>query len=251
MRFASETLEKGIATWSDLAAANPGVPDYQDHLAGTYLNLGYLMEATGRPREALPFHRKGVSILTKVVADHADNPDVARYQNTLALGYTHIGICCGDLLDLRGAADAFGRVVELRERLVAAHPENPDFRYHLVLAHSNAGLGLYRMKGADPAAGKAYDKALDVGSKLLRDYPENAFYHNVYASALSNQGVFLRLRGQCDQAVAAIKQSIEHQRIAIARDPGTDHYKRGLVSHLADFAVTLSSAAAWRRRSPL
>ena len=137
-----------------------------------------------------------------------------------------------------GAADAFGRVVELAS----------DWWPHIPRIPTSAIIWSWPTRTPDSVVpnerrrsrrGQGHDKALDVGSKLLRDYPESAPYHNAYASALSNQGVFLRLRGQCDQAVAAIKQSIEHQRIAIARDPGTDYYKMGLVGHLADLAVTL------------
>ncbi len=113
------------------------------------------------------------------------------------------------------------------------------------------------MQREPAAARQVLEKAVEIGSKLVKDYPDRDPYRDAFAAALGNLAVSLRQRGQGKAAVGLLKQAIEQEQVAVARSGGLGHFRRMLGVLFRDLAdtftmmgrVTEAAEAARQRRA--
>jgi Flp pilus assembly protein TadD len=96
--------------------------------------------------------------------------------------------------------------LQLQERLVAEHPQVPQYRQLLASTHSNLGL-LLKDIGRVADAEKAYRQALQLYERLVAEHPQVPQYRQELARTHNNLGVLLRATGRVADAEKSLSPS--------------------------------------------
>src|SRR5947207_968264 len=79
---------EGLALRKRLAADFPTRPDFRQWLARSHNNLGVLLHATGRLKEAEAAYAEGLALRKRLAADFPTRPD---FRQDLAWSYSNLG----------------------------------------------------------------------------------------------------------------------------------------------------------------
>jgi tetratricopeptide (TPR) repeat protein len=133
-----------------LAEANPNVTDFQSNLSSTYQVIGWALNQTGKPAEALASFEQAITIMQKL-AD--SSPDVMEWQTEMA---NNLGFVGGMHLKAGRNADAVAslrRAVKLLAQLPSLRPAE---LYNLACGHAMlAGLAGKPGAGVNATEGRA------------------------------------------------------------------------------------------------
>jgi tetratricopeptide (TPR) repeat protein len=216
---AEAEYEKALEIATSLNREHPTVPDYQITLAGTHADLANLFgNAYGAERlqEAEAHFDKAVATQTTLVRNHPLVPryreDLARYHNNLGLLYHRTG-------KHKPAETAFLRAVETRTHLAEEQPRIARYQKAVVESYNNLGL-LYqqtvhdRMPEEEKAnvyqkAEQAYQKALEVGTKLVDEHPHVSDFQQALARGNYLVGFLYIIMKRPEQAEAAFHKALE------------------------------------------
>lgn len=145
--------------------------DEQGAEGALYKGMAYVIIGEQQGSQALL--RKGVALLEDGLAQQ---PDVAKAQKMLGIGYARLG-------DVKQAIGAFEEAVRLA-------PDEPEHLYGLA--------NVYELEGRDPAViERLYQRALAI--------------QPAQAQTRINYGRFLETQGRLDEAIVQYQQAIEEQ----------------------------------------
>jgi len=96
-------------------------------------------------------------------------------------------------------------------------------------AQANKRLAdISRLLGENAAAKEAYDKAIDLLSRLMAESPGDASYRQELAASYSMLGEVLRGTGRVDEAAASYQKALDLERKLLTDFPGQPDYRREL-----------------------
>ena len=119
-RTGGGSLRAAVDIMQKLVADSPAQPDYRSLLAAGHQNLGNLLFATGRPREAEECYRAGRDLFQKLADEFPRRPD---YRRDLARSHNNLGALCGETGRPQEAEEAFRAAIAIQRKLAAELPD--------------------------------------------------------------------------------------------------------------------------------
>jgi tetratricopeptide (TPR) repeat protein len=163
---ALEIGQKGLQAWRQLAAAEPGVPEFQANLAMAHVRIANFLAQAGQLPEALESLGEAESIYQR--GELADSQDFG-----LRMRFASVAAQTGNYLALLGqqreALEKFDKALELLAPVIAAAPEHPVATYTLANALSGKADAQSRL-GVHAAALETWDQALAVASPQTQPF---------------------------------------------------------------------------------
>ena len=153
------------------------MPEYQVDLGGSYLDLGGLVRAEGRPADSLHWYDLAIRTLTPV---YEKDPRAVRARLFLRKRHSNRAVAYDELKQYSEAVKDWDKAIEL-------DPQD-------VNAHSNLGLAFYHQ-------GK-FEKAVAASQQAIRLDPKSADAHHNLGNALSDQG-------KLPEAIDAYRKTVE------------------------------------------
>ena len=170
----------------------PDEPQYAEELARTLYNRGILRWNSGSVDASEADFREAIRLLEPLAASR----DGAR--QGLARVLNNLGSVEFTLEDLDEARVLYERAIDAGERLLAASPDNREYRLELAKYNNNLAALLYEQRQHDLAAARS-ERAVDLMTELARLAPSLAIER---ADAHNLRGVIL----QAQDAVAAQRE---------------------------------------------
>jgi tetratricopeptide (TPR) repeat protein len=164
---ARDAFGKALAIDQSLAAAHPGVPDFQRGLSVSWDRIGDVCKAAQDWQGARDAFGKALAIDQSLAAAHPGVPD---FQRGLAVSWVKIGDVCKAAQDWQGARDAFGKALAIWQALAAAHPAVPDFQRGLAVSWVKIG-DVCKAAQDWQGARDAFGKALAIDQSLAAAHP--------------------------------------------------------------------------------
>jgi len=184
-------------------------------------SLGRILRMLGKNKEARTQDEAAVASFEALVARR---PDVADYQNRLAMSHSSLG----NVLAATGRADlaagAYKKAITIYEALIARHPDGPDYQNGLANCHNNLGNLLGIAGRSDDAAG-AYNEAITIYEALTARHPDLPEYQNGLANSHNSLANLLRTAGRSGEAAVALKKAVKIGDALVARHPDVPEYQ--------------------------
>jgi len=120
----------------------------------------------------------------------------------------------------------------------ARQAKSTDALYYILF--TRGGI-LYSAKEYDQAL-ETYERALEVGSELLKTDPENADYQHYMGTTLSNTGNLLRKRGEADRAAKSYSSARKIYSDLIKKDSENAVYLSYAGENLNNYGSLLMEA---------
>jgi tetratricopeptide (TPR) repeat protein len=235
-----------------LGAETAGDLAWQQELATTYDQLGDLLQAQGRVKQALASYRASVAIAERLAAD----PNYAGRQHELAINYIKVG----DMDLARGALDealaSYGASYDLARSLAAADPGDARWQHDVLVSYQKIG-DVQRLQGDLYAALASYQAGRDIAAGLVAADPGNADWQRGLAVSQIKIGDVLALQGKPHDALASYRAShaiaerfAETGNASWQNDLGVSHERMGsalesqgdLVGALKEYRASLAIA---------
>jgi serine/threonine protein kinase/Flp pilus assembly protein TadD len=229
-------FERAIALLKQLAADFPDWPNYRHRLAGSYHDLGTLLEDLGKWAEAEAEYRQALALSQQLAVDF---PTVPHYRKYLANHLNNLG----DLLARRGKraeAEAHCRkALVLFQQLAVDFPAVPDYRQNLAMSHSNLGVYLAD-QGKHAEAEAEYRQALMLSKQLAADFPTVANYRSSLARRHNNLANLLLDMGKHGAAEVGYRQALALRKQLAADFPALPSYRQDLAGSCHNLARLLA-----------
>jgi tetratricopeptide (TPR) repeat protein len=198
-------------------------PEHQRKLARYLNNLGLLLAATGRSREAEADHREAIAILERLAA--AD-PPVPGDRWQLARSEANLAV----LLQATGRPEEAGvlegRACALQKALRADFPDVPDYRLELAKILNNLGL-LRQAMGRTKEAERSFREAIALQEVLVGEFPRSPDYRQALAVTTLNLGAVLEA-ADATAAARAYRDALAIQERLTADFPAVPEYRLAL-----------------------
>jgi tetratricopeptide (TPR) repeat protein len=237
-----------------LAAALPGIPDYQHDLALSYDSLASLQHGMGDLAGAAKSYSEGIVLATRIVAAQ---PELKDYQETLGMLHANLGNVKQTAGDNQGAAESLREAINIETKLVDAHRDVPDYASMLGNAYERLGLVLVAL-GRNDEAERIYRQAIERQRKTVANWPDEVGLRTRLAAQIMGLAGVLRLQGRITAASEAARELLTLQprepvqlynaacELALCAQAELDETRK---QTLADSAVTSlrgAIAAGWR-----
>jgi len=134
----------------------------------------------------------------------------SKVKNTLLLKQIHSAVT----QIKKGKLDKALETLDKAEKS-ARQAKSTDALYYILF--TRGGI-LYSAKEYDQAL-ETYERALEVGSNLLKTDPENDDYQHYMGTTLSNTGNLLKKKGEMDRAAGSYSRAREIYSDLIAKNP--------------------------------
>jgi tetratricopeptide (TPR) repeat protein len=163
-----------------LTAQFPDVPDFQQTLVRTHVNLAALEHALGKPDVARLDLEQARDIQKKLAAQFPLVPD---YQYHLAAAHNNLGGVLQTLGKWDEARSEFEQALDIRQKLVTQFPDVPAYQAELGGTYCNLGL-LFLDRGQPADSVPWFDKAIAtltaLHEKEPRDVTAKQYLRNSY-----------------------------------------------------------------------
>jgi serine/threonine protein kinase/Flp pilus assembly protein TadD len=136
------------------------------------------------------------------------------------------------------ATGEYEQAVTVWEKLVAAFPDVPGYRFELSRNHNNLGLALFDL-GRRMEAENHYREALRLKEKLAAEFPNLPEYRAKSAGSHSNLGMLLASVGKWSEAEKEFHQALALYENLAAEFPSLPDYRMGLADSHAGLAKVL------------
>ncbi len=213
-RELSESMSRAMETLKALTASAPANPDYQHLLALCYLEGAAGGEAKGEERKGGA--ERAIAILEGLVRDVPANPDYA-YDLSEAYARIHLPQPPVPPEAQRAIEARLGKALVLLEKLVAQHPEVPDFAATEARVHDKLGA-FQRQIGHWPEAEQQFRKAIAVQVSLVKEFPEAPYYglwmatfRIALADALAHQDRATEAQADLQEAIGSLERQLEQR----------------------------------------
>jgi serine/threonine-protein kinase len=262
--------EKALETFADartrlerLVQANPDVVHFECDLAATYRQIGHTYFSGGKKDEALKWYRQGRDAMEKARRLQPDLPEV---WNDLAKCWFDMGTASAFANPRsRETLQAFEEASALREKVVRASPDHPDYRHDLALTCGNLAVTLSNL-GRSEEAEKAARRAVEEDRRLLDVAPQVAKYRQTCSEHLGLLATLQWSAGRYGQALANVQARADlwpkdgqelctvardFARAALTGNQGTPADQRGRAEQLVLELLRRAVAAGFRDRQRL
>jgi eukaryotic-like serine/threonine-protein kinase len=214
-----ENLQHAIQLLESLANEHPTVPNYRHLLACCYRDLPPPGLKSGGQRTLDP-QSKAIEILRKLADDF---PEVSDFRHDLSKAYAKLDPrdpqFSGDRCAV--AEERLRRSLSILERLVAEHPNVPDYAVSQVQTLYTLSEVLRRARGSDDGE-TALRKALARQSSLVAQFPDvrsykawQAILQESLAKLLSDRDQLKEARTLLETAIAGLEQLLKSEPQAL------------------------------------
>jgi tetratricopeptide (TPR) repeat protein/predicted Ser/Thr protein kinase len=212
-----ELRQRVVAGTPDDPAAVLG----QVHVA---VNFGSFLARAGRLQEALDVMDAARPAADRLVTGERS----AKRDNTYSALYSNLGGVYMLQGQLDRCAEAYGREIEVRRRLVDEHPSSLDFR--LKFGSSLTNLAELAVRAGDPATSLArFEEAIRQLGKVLEREPRHVTGRAFLSYTHAWHARALEALGRYREAVAAWDQAMAYDD---ARDPELEKARSRVRTHL-------------------
>lgn len=220
----------------------PGNDDIADEAAVAHATMSALLSRSGDGAGALREARESAAIREGVAARHPN--DVFRLR-LLMIAYGHVGDHLGspfilNASDPKGAREYFDKCVAIARRIIQMDPLDRTARYDL----GNALLrqGAAEVPGGDHAESLAsLRESVTVLESLAREDSSAMRYQRPLMLAHQYVGICLREMGRLDEAMVAIRRSIDIADAIMVSRPGDASALSRIVRDEREMANILAS----------
>ncbi len=225
-------LQRARATEADrlmqrLAAEDPGNLAWQHDLSVSYDELGDVLQAQGRLKEALAKYSASRVIAERLAAD----PSYAGKPRDLALSHIKVGNVHVAQGALDEALTSYDLSLAIGERLAAADRRNARWQYDLLVSHDKIG-DVLRVQGELEAALVRYRASCAIAEGLLAADPGNADWQRGLSASHVKIGDVLALQEKPDEALARYRAgNAIAERLAASDDSNAGWQKDLGISH--------------------
>ncbi len=200
------------------------VPAYQSALATTWNNLGLLLaDQADRLAEAEQAYRTALAIGERLANEHPLVPqfqsDLARTRNNLATLYCQQGRTAEAEAEYESAR-------KIHQRLAEEQSGVPAYQCDLASTLGNLA-NLYAEaddKERDQEALAAYQAALEIRTRLTRQYPDRPDFQNDLAVTHQNLGAWYSVRGKTAEAEKCFRDALGLYERLVSKFPQTTRY---------------------------
>jgi tetratricopeptide (TPR) repeat protein len=219
-----------------------GATELRQLLAMHYANIGVLKQGTGDPAAGLQSFEQARDLIEALARDRPAAPD---FRRQLAGTCINIGICQRERGDRTAALRSHERARDLLEELVRDQPGVHELRDNLALRYflrDNLALSYYNigLDAEEPAAAlRALERARDIRTELVRDNPTVTQFHSNLGETYHHLARQLRKMGRREEALAAYRQAVSEQRVALEKVPQVTLYRQRLNTTYHDLAGLL------------
>lgn len=173
---AKASLDEMLRLAKELNDAQPNNRRYQQALAFTHERRGLRATSLNEAEAEYKKSREFVELLA------AADPDVAAYQDDLAMCHQNLARFAKAAGDLDATREHLGRMAGIFDRLAAAEPDNTRYKHMLVVAHVNFADAIRELEGPEFAQ-PFYENALNGSLRLLAAAPSNVEYQRALLGA--------------------------------------------------------------------
>ena len=197
-----------------------------------YLGIGHnsiaiVLDAMGKPGEALDAYRKALAIYQTLPEDReypvpGQGPTFgiqlqAGTYMTIGLGLSRAG----------KPAEAPGsnrKATDILEKLAKAYPANISVQSYLASGYNNSGIALMGT-GKPEEAFTAWRKAIAIQQKIVDDHPAVSGYELLLAYAHNNMAVELKRTGRLAEALGEFREGLAIIQKLAAANPAVPDYQ--------------------------
>ncbi len=224
-------LREAIALNSAIAAQSPDDAQVKFYLAISYHDLGEAFVSQGDLAAAIASYKKAQAMNEAMARQNANQP---RYQSNLASNLDSLAWAMNGA-GQAGAEATFRAAGEIYDRLIAAYPENVDYRIRQAVCLRNQGVVLAGLDRPDRAEAiyRLALATLDAAPPQLR----TADWQRREAELLSNLGVLHRAGAE-----DAFRRSIALSKGLLAEKPAAVNDRHNLAiaqNNLASLLIEL------------
>jgi tetratricopeptide (TPR) repeat protein len=203
---ALKTLDDVRVRLERLVQGNPDVVLYRRDLAATCREIGHLHSMEGKKTLALTWYRQGRDVMEKA---RALQPQLPEIWNDLAKCWFDMGAMYGFANPRsKETLQAFEESRALREKVVQASPDHPEYRYELALTCGNLAVTLSNLGRAEEAV-RVAQQAVDEDRRALKLTPQAAKYRQTCGVHLILLAALQWSSGSYDQALASARDRAE------------------------------------------
>jgi serine/threonine-protein kinase len=278
LKRAEKTYRRAVVRLTTLVEKNGVRPKFTGPLATSLVNLGTLLQGSGREEQAKALFERAVPLLTELSRQFPGAPE---YRLKLTAAYAGLA-----RLNRYGAGweKVLRRAMTSLEDAVKRFPSHPELKEQLAACYHDLGLLLEPTpRRADSE--KAYRTAVDLLEKLVERFPTRPYRQNLAKSltnlmrllagtgrhreaegiarralgvfekltdlhptvaeyqsnlglACYNLGFLVALRGQTRRANELFAKAVQHQQAALQSDPKNREYRERLYAHYFHLAKT-------------
>lgn len=203
--LAEETLTSAVEMRERLATEFPDDTYYQIRLGGSYVNLGSSIRRNGRTNDALPWYDQAVPILRTAHRQAPDDFLGANFLKNALIGRAYI---FGELKRTEESLADYRSAIEMVEKMAKEHPDKANWPQTLQRLYFNVSIACEDLKRYEEAD-QAFAATRAALEQLVRDYPDSVNYQYELGRKLYYIGLYLRLRGQAEDALEWERTAIE------------------------------------------
>lgn len=176
-------------------------------LAYAHHRVGEVALATGKTGEALARFRRALAMREELVRRH---PKYDTFVRTLGVGHWKVAEALMRQGQFREAGEHLEQALRIQERVIERNDGDTPENAGVYLGGGYRRMGELAMAvGEAPAAISNFRRSLELVNASLSQQPGILNLRRGKASSLRGLGEALLARGRCDEAVAAIKESLE------------------------------------------
>jgi serine/threonine-protein kinase len=224
----AKTYRDALPAATQLARLRPSEAGAVAREAKLYQDLASALKYTD-PAEAIEYLRKSLAILTKLASTHPDNSEIL---DMLSGAHAVLGLILQRRDDLAGARDEYDKCIAIREKLVAAHPNDVVSRRLLMIAYGHIGnvLGIPFIPnlGDSQGASEYYRKAVAIARDISRGDPQDRTAQYDLASSLLRLGAIDVPAAGISESLAILQQAGDILSGLSKMDPKAIRYKRSI-----------------------
>jgi serine/threonine protein kinase len=222
-RAAEKAYRSAVSAFVDLKDKFPDRPDLMHELANTYGALSLVLQNLGRREDAEIERQKSLDLKNMLVA-RFPKPE---YRYELAAGLQNRALLLQTQNRLSPAEEAYGRALEIFDRLATDFPNAAAYQQELARTSANYGT-LLQATRRSKAAENAYRRAVEVLEKLVARWPENESYQNELGRTYWNFGVLMQMNADVRDAEKNYRRAIDTFAKLAEKFPTVPEYRHEL-----------------------
>jgi eukaryotic-like serine/threonine-protein kinase len=191
-------------------------PKLQADVAAAHIRVAEITYLVGgRFDQWFPHLRDGVDMITQMIADGRDTPEVQQRLARIHLSFSPPQATTAQPPDIEAVFRYLRQQARNWEKLIRDNPQVPDFQDSL------AGVSLYLAQGifSGSEAASWSDRAIEICEKLKREHPDVQSYRMNLARAYELRGQMMERARRTQQADAAFEKALLLRRDLARESP--------------------------------
>jgi tetratricopeptide (TPR) repeat protein len=235
---AERLYRDNLAVARELAKGRPTRLDFLRGLASAYYNLGMLLNATNRERQAEAPLLESLRLYRQLGAATLRGPGRPEFRLDLAKSHMLRAVLLQTTGQRQEAVASWGEAIAVGKQLAAEYPARPDFRHELALSYNNLGM-LLRNSRRLAQAEEAWRAALALYKQLAADLPVRADFRLGVVQGHHNLAALAHEQNRPKEAEEAFREAITAGKPLVADFPRRTPFRHQLALEYDDLGRLL------------